>query len=715
MSAWDHEMERALFDAALGFADEAARHRFLDTTCGDDPALKARLIGLLAEHARAATFFDFEPTSSTRLEPAPDAGLAAGTPSGTPRYRIIRPLGEGGSGTVTLAEQTEPVRRQVALKILRRGMNSARTLARFGFECSALARMNHPNIARVFDAGSTDDGRPFFAMELVAGERITRYCENSGASLEARVRLFLQVCHGVQHAHQKGIIHRDLKPSNVLVEVQDGIAVPKIIDFGIAKVIADPDADEPAPAAPPFSGTPSYMSPEQADGTRTDEDTRSDVYGLGALLYEMLLGRAPFDARRFDAGDVAEIQRVLRDEMPARPSAVVRELDGGAQNELARKLQTTPRALLATLRDDLDWIVLKALAKDRQQRYATVQGLAVDLQRYLDDESVSARPPSTRYRVRKALRRHRVGFIATSAVLLALVAGLGTSTWLYMREREALRIQRQLREEAEDALKITHAVYLARDNQLEAANALLAGISRPPDRPSFEGVTVYRLIGDWLASQKRWRETADRFSIVQRFGALDGWSQVTRDHQSYGVALLAAQDTAGYERFREEHARRFSQVENGDAVGRVLKICLLRPAEGEMAARLHPLGQRVDAWFTALPVEHAREWATIPVALWRFRQGDFSGAADAARRGLDPADHASSCTATQRLLLALCDFQIGATARGREQLDIARADIARIFSANLPPGGGREGFWYDWLFARLLLEEAEKASRAGSG
>lgn len=716
MSAWDRELERALFEAALGFADEPSRLRFLDATCAGDPGLKARLLGLLAEQSCATAFFDFVPSASTQEVCGGSAARSAegAAVSGLGRYRLVRQIGEGGTGIVYLAEQVEPVRRQVALKILRRGMNSARSLACFELECSALARMNHPNIARVYDAGSTEDGRPFLAMELVSGERITRFCERVGACLETRLRLFLQVCYAVQHAHQKGIIHRDLKPSNVLVEEQDGVAVPKVIDFGIAKVIAYPSSEEQGREAQPFAGTPAYMSPEQADSERGDEDTRSDVYGLGALLYELLLGRAPFDSRRFDLGDVAEIRRVLRDEMPAAPSSLVRGLAVRERAALAEGLRLKPRALLDTLRTDLDWIVLKALAKDRRQRYATVQGLALDLQRFLDREAVLARPPAAWYRFRKLLHRHRVGFAATSAVLLALMVGLGTSTWLYLREREALRVQRQLREEAEDAAKITQAVYLARDNGLEAANALLAEIERPPDRPSFEGVTVYRLVGDWLAAQKRWRETADRFSVVQRFGALDGWSQVTRDHQSYGVALLGAGDVAGYDRFRDEHARRFSQVSNGDAVGRVLKICLLRPAEGKTAALLRPLGARVEAWYSALPSENTRDWATIPVALWRLRQGDFEGARKVALRGFVEEDHASSCTATQRLLLALCDLHTGDEVEGRRQFAVARDDIERVFAAALPAGNGRDGFWYDWLFARILLEEAASELRAKS-
>jgi serine/threonine protein kinase/Tfp pilus assembly protein PilF len=382
-------------------------------------------------------------------------------------FRLLEKIGEGGMGEVYLADQTSPVRRRVALKLIKLGMDTKEVVARFESERQALALLNHPNIAHVFDAGSTPDGRPYFAMEFVQGLSIRDYCTRERLTVPERLRLFIQACEGVQHAHQKGIIHRDLKPSNLLVALQDGKPVPKIIDFGIAKATSQRLTESTLhTAVGHLVGTPAYMSPEQADYTLLDIDTRTDVYSLGAVLYELLTGELPLDQRAARVQGYEEIIRTIREVEPVRPSTRVTTGVVGAAPGAAEAAAVTARAFRADaaslardLRGDLDWIVLKALEKDRTRRYDSASELAADIERHLNNEPVLASPPSTSYRVRKFVRRHRVGVAAGVAVGLALIAGIvGTSVGL-VRAREAERMARaaehKAREEAETATEVT--------------------------------------------------------------------------------------------------------------------------------------------------------------------------------------------------------------------------------------------------------------------
>jgi tetratricopeptide (TPR) repeat protein len=341
------------------------------------------------------------------------------------RHRLLQRLGEGGMGEVWLAEQTEPVRRQVAIKVIKAGMDSAQVVARFEAERQALAMMDHPTIATVFEGAATPQGRPYFAMEYVKGEPITAYCDRHRLGTRERLELFMQVCEGVQHAHQKGIIHRDLKPSNVLVAIQDDHPVPKIIDFGVAKATAQHLTERTLfTELGVLIGTPEYMSPEQAEMGGLDVDTRTDVYALGVLLYELLTGVLPFDRRDLRQAGLAHIQRIIREKEPPRPSTRITH-PGPASTEAARNRQTEPRRLAGELRGDLDWITMRALEKDRTRRYQTANALAADVRRHLSDEPVSAGPPSAAYRAGKFVRRHRFGVAAaaTLVLLLAVFAG----------------------------------------------------------------------------------------------------------------------------------------------------------------------------------------------------------------------------------------------------------------------------------------------------
>jgi eukaryotic-like serine/threonine-protein kinase len=343
-------------------------------------------------------------------------------------YRLLEPLGEGGMGEVWLAEQTRPMRRHVALKIVKLGMDSAQVVARFEAERQALALMDHPAIAKVFDAGTTPQGRPYFAMEYARGESLTQYCDRQRLRTRERLELFLHVCEGVQHAHQKGIIHRDLKPSNILVTVQDDRAVPKIIDFGVAKAMSQPLTEHTLyTSLGGFVGTAEYMSPEQAEIGSVDIDTRADVYALGVVLYELLTGVLPFDRHIFHEKGLDEIRRTIRDVDPPRPSTRITQL-GPSSTEASGNRRSEPARLAGLLRGDLDWITMKALEKDRTRRYATANALAMDIRRHLSNEPVLASPPSAAYRAGKFIRRHRVGVVAVSAlvVLLAVFAGVMT-------------------------------------------------------------------------------------------------------------------------------------------------------------------------------------------------------------------------------------------------------------------------------------------------
>jgi serine/threonine protein kinase/WD40 repeat protein len=366
------------------------------------------------------------------------------------RYKLLQQIGEGGCGVVYMAEQEQPVRRRVALKVIKLGMDTKQVIARFEAERQALALMDHPNIAKVLDGGATETGRPYFVMELVRGTKITDYCDANNLSTAERLKLFVQVCQAIQHAHQKGIIHRDIKPSNILVTVNDGVPVPKVIDFGIAKATAGPLTDKTLfTAFEQFIGTPAYMSPEQAEMTSLDIDTRSDIYSVGVLLYELLTSKTPFDARELLAAGLEAIRRTIREVEPPRPSTRLSTMVVGELTTTAEHRQTDPPRLIHLVRGDLDWIVMKCLEKDRTRRYETANGLARDIERHLTNEPVVARPPSQLYRLQKLVRRHKMTVVAASAIIAAIIAGAAISTWQALRATKAQREQQRLRETAD--------------------------------------------------------------------------------------------------------------------------------------------------------------------------------------------------------------------------------------------------------------------------
>jgi WD40 repeat protein/serine/threonine protein kinase len=446
--------EKALFEQALDVASSAERFAFLRGACGEDAALLARVQALLQAHEAAEGFLPGQPAGPASFVPVSEKpGDRIG------RYKLRERIGEGGCGVVYVAEQEEPVHRKVALKVIKLGMDTRNVVARFQAERQALALMDHPNIAQVHDAGATETGRPYFVMELVRGVKITDYCDQHRLSTRERLELFIKVCQAVQHAHQKGVIHRDLKPSNILVTVNDpgSPGVPKVIDFGIAKATTGRLTDLTVYTdLHQFIGTPAYMSPEQATMTSLDIDTRSDIYSLGVLLYELLTGHTPFDTKELMALEVDALRRTIREKEPMRPSTRLSTMIEGELATTAKHRASAPPSLIHLVRGDLDWIVMKCLEKDRTRRYETANGLAFDLKRHLNNEPVLARPPSTVYRIQKAIRRNKLAFMAGVAVAVALVLGIGISTWQAM-------VAQQARREAE------HQLYAAKMNLAQQA------------------------------------------------------------------------------------------------------------------------------------------------------------------------------------------------------------------------------------------------------
>lgn len=402
--------EREIFSAALERDNPGERAAFLDSACAGQPALRARIEALLCAAEQAGEFLA---DTEARVPEGPGTRIDG--------YRLGERIGEGGFGVIYRAEQDHPVRRTVALKIIKLGMDTRAVIARFEAERQALARMEHPHIARVLDAGATEAGRPYFVMELVRGVPITAYCDDRRLDLRGRLEIFLQVCRAVHHAHQKGVIHRDLKPSNILVTEEEGKPAAKVIDFGIAKATREPLTDQTLTRLHGFLGTPAYMSPEQVGLDGTDVDTRSDIYSLGALLYELLAGAPAFEARTLSGG-YAEVQRVIQHVDPVAPAQRVAALEPPVRRAVAERRRVTPAHLMADLQGDLDRIVLKCLDKNRDRRYETTEDLARDVMRYLQDEPVLARPATLGYRIGKFTRRHqRAVFFGT--IGLGLLAG----------------------------------------------------------------------------------------------------------------------------------------------------------------------------------------------------------------------------------------------------------------------------------------------------
>ena len=449
-----------IFLAALEKGTRAERQAYLDGACGHDAPLRAQVEGLLLAHEEAGSFLDFplfDPAATVDRQVGESLGAQIGP------YKVLQQIGEGGFGVVYMAEQQEPVRRRVALKVIKPGMDTRQVIARFEAERQALAMMDHPNISRVLDAGTTASGRPFFVMELVRGVPITEYCDRNNLAIRQRLALFASVCQAIQHAHQKGIIHRDVKPSNVLVTSQDGQPVVKVIDFGVAKAIGQQLTDKTLfTDFAQMIGTPLYMSPEQAELSSTDIDTRSDIYSLGVLLYELLTGSTPVDKEQMKRAAFDEIRRIIREEEPPKPSTRISSAE--AAPSIAAQRHTEPAKLARLVRGELDWIVMKALEKDRNRRYETASAFAKDVEHFLNDEQVAACPPSATYRLRKFARRNRAALAMVGIVAATLLVGIVVSTW------QANLAKSRLQGEKQATAKANAATIEAQEQRTKAQN-----------------------------------------------------------------------------------------------------------------------------------------------------------------------------------------------------------------------------------------------------
>ena len=711
----DSQLEAAVCLVASNVRDLALRAQFLDEACAGDERLRAAVDEMLLTHAEAENFFAKGRMAVNSPELGELAAAAIRESNGeinftdehvgsrVGRYQLLQKIGEGGCGAVYLAEQEEPVRRQVALKVIKLGMDTKSVIARFEAERQALAMMDHPNIARVLDAGATETGRPFFVMELVRGTRITKYCDENNLDTVQRLKLFIQICRAIQHAHQKGIIHRDIKPSNILVALHDGAPVPKVIDFGIAKATAGRLTENTLfTAVEHFVGTPAYMSPEQAEITGLDVDTRSDIYSLGVLLYELLTGRTPFDTKVLLQSGLEEMRRTLREDEPQLPSTMITSLRRTELTLTASQRHAEPPKLISEIKGDLDWIVMKALEKDRNRRYETVNGLAMDIQRYLDNEPVVARPPSQLYRFKKLVRRNKIVFAAGSAVALALLFGLGTSTWLFIRERDTSRREMRLRAEAEDRAKITQAVMFVSQGKFEAADGMLDEVKTFSDNPTLDGVSAFRSVGEWLALQRRWRPAADRYYSLIKIDKLDTLTQVGMDYEAFGVVLAESQDRGAYRHFWQMCVTNFSPVPNES----VFIVCVLFPLDKAQIEALKPAAVYFENRCNPPSTNHINQWTYMPISLWKYRCGDYAGALAWSQRGLAQKGKFSACDVDLHLIMAMAEYQLGDASEADAELGQQRDLVEAKFRAGLDRGRSDAGYWFDWYFANRLLREA---------
>jgi serine/threonine protein kinase len=622
------------------------------------------------------------------------------------RYKLLQQIGEGGCGIVHMADQLEPVRRRVALKIIKLGMDTKSVIARFEAERQALALMDHPNIAKVLDAGATETGRPYFVMELVRGMKITQYCDEQKLSTRARLDLFLQACQAIQHAHQKGIIHRDIKPTNILVSVDDGVPVLKVIDFGIANATSGLRLTDRTlfTAFEQFIGTPAYMSPEQAMLTNVDVDTRSDIYALGVLLYELLTGKTPFDAQELLTIGLDEMRRTIREQEPPRPSTRLSTLSDQELSTTAQRRGLHAPKLVSELRGDLDWIVMKALEKDRARRYETANGLASDIQRYLNNEPVVARPPSNLYRLKKTVQRNKVVFAAAAAVLAALLSGLGLTTWIFLKEREALKravaaeqAERKLRQEAELREVFNSARFYDGAGRSQKAEQLWSDlVSKSPDSS-----TILRERAEYRAQHGRWREAAADFArVIQLTSEVDHEApRYNRDWHSLATLLIQTNDLEAYREHCRKSVEQFGNTSAEDPAHQLSKACSTLPdsrVDGAIIGRLGDVsvatGRNTGAF-----------WANQ--ALAKFRQGQFTSAVDWSEKVLARETEPSWITVETSATLAMASHKLGQNDLARAALISAQNDamkaLPKLNSGDLGPN------WIDVIICDRLLREAK--------
>jgi serine/threonine protein kinase/tetratricopeptide (TPR) repeat protein len=699
--------EEAIFDAALALQPEQ-RLAYLDQACGEDTQLRGHIELLLRSHEHAGKFLEPTlPPGAARtmvvtLPPSEKPGDIIG------HYKIREKLGEGGCGVVYVAEQTEPVRRRVALKVIKLGMDTRNVIGRFEAERQALAMMDHPNIARVLDAGATETGRPYFVMELVRGIKITDYCDQSHLSTRQRLELFTQVCHAVQHAHQKGIIHRDIKPSNILVTLHDGVPVPKVIDFGIAKATEGRLTDLTVyTELRQFIGTPAYMSPEQAEMSGLDIDTRSDIYSLGVLLYELLTGRTPFDAEELIQSGLDEMRRTIREKEPSRPSTRLSTMLDADLTAVAQRQSAEPPKLVHFIRGDLDWIVMKALEKDRTRRFESASGLALDVQRFLKNEPIEARPPSSLYRFQKLVRRNKAVFAGAAGVVAALVLGLGLSLYLFVQERHALkravaaeRRQAELREQAEKGLALEkHALEMVPITAKfkEAGELMGQGLfDKAEDVMSDVPLTIpqssiiYNTLGEVYGRSSEWPAAIRNFT---RSTTADPTNHLA--YHYLAPLLVQAGDLGAYQKHRERILSQFGGTTNPAIAEQMAKDCLMIPPP---KASLEQLSKMADASVAAGSGDKLWPYFAFVKGLAEYRLGHFDSALEWLKKVTDH-ERVPARAAQTYATMAMAEYGLGNTNAAREML----TEGIKIAETKLTRG---RIDWNDTIIARILLREA---------
>lgn len=599
----NHPSQRTIFLEALDQENPDQRERYLNSACGDDQKLRASVDDLLAAHDRPANPLDsaivergLNETFISESNETDHVGMVIGD------YRLMEQIGEGGFGLVFVAQQDAPVKRKVALKIIKPGTGSKEVLARFDAESQAVAIMDHPNIARVFDAGVTDDSRPYFVMELVRGEPITDFCDRHRLSLRKRLELFQDVCAATHHAHQKGVVHRDLKPSNVMVSLHDDTPIVKVIDFGVAKAIGQNLTDQTIYTRF-FSmiGTPLYMSPEQAAMSGLDVDTRSDIYSLGVLLYELLTGTTPFARERLDSAGYDEMRRIIREEEPPKPSTRLTTIDLTAIKTRVAQPESTPgnNPKRETIQSDLDWIVMKALEKDRTRRYESAAAMSTDVKRFLSEEPIEARPPSRRYRLQKFALRNRIAIVTGSLVASALVVGTVVSLYqasiaITERNEKAAALDEKnvaLNQAVEARLEVERFA-----TRLKTANVLVGEARNHEDASQFKAahavyceavdlVPNYYLV--WVqrallrARLHLWDEAAADFAEAIRLEAPLG----SREWEGAAALFVLTERTDDY---RTIYSRLMTteNTQTSPPKFNSLRSCLIAPANEDDARRL---------------------------------------------------------------------------------------------------------------------------------
>src|SRR2546426_1745054 len=562
-----------LFAAAIELP-VAERAAYLDRACSGDVDLRQRVEGLLKEHDDLGDFPEKRPPKGTAQGGPRAIGEKPGDRIG--HYKLLQQIGEGGGGVVYMAEQEAPIRRRVALKIIKPGMDTKSVIARFEAERQALALMDHPHIAKVFDAGATESGRPYFVMELVRGVKITEYCDQHSLTTDDRLNLFVQVCQAVQHAHQRGSIHRDIKPSNILVtQSVEGVATPMVIDFGVAKATTDQRLTDKTvfTAFEMLIGTPAYMSPEQAALSSIDVDTRTDIYSLGVLLYELLTGSTPFETGELLKVGLDEIRRVIREQEPLRPSTRLSKMPDANLTSIAQHRGSEPLRLIRAISGDLDWIAMKAMEKHRTRRYETANGLALDVQQFLAHEAVSARPPSKLYKFQKTVQRNRLLFIGLGVVATLLIVSLIVVSASLAQERQSRREARQVKQFLEEMLQgVGPNVAVGRDTAIlrDILDQTASRVGKElTNQPAVEA-EMRSVIGALYYETRQFRQAEEMQRVAlairrKRFGSES--PQAAASLNELGIALLADGKLSEAEQVNREalgiRRRRFGN-ENAD-------------------------------------------------------------------------------------------------------------------------------------------------------